>query len=74
LRHPLVVLLEASADFASLNPHYRVVSCGISGWAQEYVCSDCAFLEALVVAVELAQNHIAKKLAATVRTFEVPAG
>jgi hypothetical protein len=74
LRHALVVLLEAAADFASLNPHDRVVSGGIPGRAQEDFCTNCAFLEALVVTVELIQNHIAKELAATVRALEVLAG
>jgi hypothetical protein len=69
----LVVLNEAPADFAGLNPNHRVLSRGISQRAMKHLSPDGAFLELLGVTVELAKNYIAKELFAAVCAFEVAA-
>jgi len=70
----LVVVFQTPTNFSGLDPDHGVLPGGISRRSLEYFGSDGAFFDPLGLTVEFAQNHILKKLLATIRALEVAAG
>ena len=66
----LVILFEPPADFAGLDPDYRVVSGGIPNRALKQIDPDGALLEPIMVPIEAVVDDIGKKLLAALARLE----
>jgi hypothetical protein len=67
----VVKLLESSAYFPGLYPHYRIVAGGVPNWTLKEVYSDRTFFQSLMSPFQAVPHHVRKKLLASLAWLKI---